>query len=150
MKTKKARITYIDDDILWADFPEIVIKVASINEKYGTINKFVSDHDLKGTTNGKLFVMENKEKTDKETQEFIDNLAELYGLEEKKDYFKSQYYNKTLAEKIACKRTIKLHDYDKGWLWSKEYPEGVEMWYMSEDEEYNNITAKPNMHSVKY
>ena len=34
MKTKKARITYIDDDILWADFPEIIIKVESINEKH--------------------------------------------------------------------------------------------------------------------
>lgn len=146
MKTKKERITYIDDDILWSDFPEIIIKVDSINEKYGSLNEFVKDCNLKGTTNGKLFVLENKEKTDKDTQEFIDNLTKIFDLEEKKDYLKTIYYNKTLAEKMEKKRNMILHNYDKGWLWLKDYIDGAEMWYMPEEnKKVKNETINNNL-----
>lgn len=54
---KHSTCVYLDDERLRITFFALVIRVSSINDRYGTVKDFVRRNRLHGVTNGKILVI---------------------------------------------------------------------------------------------
>ena len=50
-------VSYIDSETMQISFVSLIINVASINMKFGTLTTFIKTYNKGGVTNGKLYVL---------------------------------------------------------------------------------------------
>jgi hypothetical protein len=79
-------ITYIDLDIQKIVFSTLVIKVSSIVEKFGSIEKFSTQHNFSGVTNGTIVMTAEMSSPPFRLEEFAQKVLIVNGLELQKDY----------------------------------------------------------------
>jgi len=59
MKTQQVKLKYVDKDVLWTEYPELIMKVSYILENYGELSDFAEKYNMSGITNGKILIYEN-------------------------------------------------------------------------------------------
>lgn len=79
-------ITYIDQDIQKIVFSTLVIKVSSIIEKFGSIDKFSKQHNFSGVTNGNILMTAEMSSPPFRLEEFAQKVLIANGLELQKDF----------------------------------------------------------------
>lgn len=79
-------ITYIDLDIQKIVFSTLVIKVPSIVEKFGSIEKFSTQHNFSGVTNGTIVMTAEMSSPPFQLEEFAQKVLIANGLELQKDF----------------------------------------------------------------
>jgi len=79
-------ITYIDLDIQKIVFSTLVIKVSSIIEKFGSIDKFSKQHNFSGVTNGTIVMTAEMSSPPFQLEEFAQKVLIANGLELQKDF----------------------------------------------------------------
>lgn len=125
---------YVDKDILWAVYPEVIVNVKSINEKYGELSTMMNFFQLSGVTNGKILILENSARNDRSPQTFVDLISSLNHFEEGRDYIKTIYYNKSIECKKEQRENCLFKNFNKEWLYTRDFPDGAELSYIPEDE----------------
>lgn len=86
MKNSNNRIKYVDSECLQVTFSYIIIRVKSINENFGQLFKFADENDLYGTTNGKLYILEEMVEPHQRLISLVTNLLKPLNLYENEDY----------------------------------------------------------------
>jgi hypothetical protein len=81
-----AMIDYNDSEIQKIVFSTLVIKVSSIVEKFGSIEKFSIDHNFSGVTNGKLLMTAEMNSPPYILEEFTEEVFIPKGLKEQVDF----------------------------------------------------------------
>lgn len=79
-------ITYIDQDIQKIVFSTLVIKVSSIIEKFGSIDKFSKQHNFSGVTNGTIVMTAEMSSPPFQLEEFAQKVLIANGLELQIDF----------------------------------------------------------------
>jgi hypothetical protein len=79
-------ITYIDLDIQKIVFSTLVIKVSSVVEIFGGIEKFSTKHNFSGVTNGNILMTAEMSSPPFRLEEFAQKVLIVNGLELHKDY----------------------------------------------------------------
>lgn len=79
-------ITYIDQDIQKIIFSTLVIKVSSVVEKFGSIDKFSTQHNFSGVTNGTIVMTAEMSSPAFRLEEFAQKVLIANGLELQKDF----------------------------------------------------------------
>lgn len=79
-------ITYIDQDIQKIVFSTLVIKVSTVVEKFGSIEKFSTQHNFSGVTNGTIVMTAEMSSPPFQLEEFAQKVLIANGLELQKDF----------------------------------------------------------------
>lgn len=79
-------LEYLDRERLKISFSTLVIRVSSINERYGRLSDFVRKADLYGVTNGKIYLMAEMMEPPYGLYNLADSHLIPLGLEEGRDY----------------------------------------------------------------
>jgi len=79
-------ITYIDQDIQKIVFSTLVIKVSTVVEKFGNIEKFSTQHNFSGVTNGNILMTAEMSSPPFRLEEFAQKVLIANGLELQKDF----------------------------------------------------------------
>ncbi|WP_324069250.1 MAG: hypothetical protein RSE15_01630 [Flavobacterium sp.] len=79
-------ITYIDLDIQKIVFSTLVIKVSTVVEKFGSIEKFSTQHNFTGVTNGTIVMTAEMSSPPFQLEEFAQKVLIANGLELQKDF----------------------------------------------------------------
>lgn len=79
-------ITYIDQDIQKIVFSTLVIKVSTVVEKFGSIEKFSTQHNFSGVTNGNILMTAEMSSPPFRLEEFAQKVLIANGLVLQKDY----------------------------------------------------------------
>jgi len=125
MKKQQSKLKYIDKDVLWAEYPELIFNVSYINEHFEDLKNFVEKYNIPGITNGKIFIYENLEDKPDLNNDIIKNVLDPLGFTDKKDYFSTQFYNKTRKEKKVNRAKINYLTYGFDWLICSDDQTGV-------------------------
>jgi len=147
MKEKQSKLKYIDEDVLRSEFPELIFNVSYINEHFGDLSQFVEKYNIPGITNGKIFIHENTEENPINTKDIIITVLNPLGFKDKKDYFSTQFYNKTRAAQIEFRAGIKQLSYGFAWFTCLDDETGVYLRYCEPDldlDEDDYISAVKN------
>jgi len=133
MKKQQVKLKYIDEDVLWAEFPELIFNVSYINEHFDNLSQFVEKYNISGITNGKIFIYENTEEKPISKKDIITNVLNPLGFTDKVDYFSTQFYNKKRQAKIDFRAKIKPLSYGFTWFTCLDDETGVYLRYCEPD-----------------
>ena len=86
MENSSNRIKYADSECLQVIFSYIIIRVKSINENFGQLSKFADENDLYGTTNGKLYILDEMVEPHQRLISLVTNVLMPLNLYENEDY----------------------------------------------------------------
>lgn len=86
MENSINRINYVDSECLQVTFSYIIIRVKSINENFGQLSKFADENDLYGTTNGKLYILEEMVEPHQRILDLVTNVLKPLNLQANEDY----------------------------------------------------------------
>jgi len=131
MTEPQARIEYIDSNHLKVSFSYLIIKVESVNEKFGLLSDFAKKNNLYGYTNGRLYVFDEMVQPHTRLLDLIETVLEPIGLIQHRDYALG-YEQLTRGVKYQDSNTLDedLPDLAKSeWLGSILKPEGNFIWY---------------------
>ena len=131
MKEKKSNIKYIDKEVLWTEYPELIIKVSYINKNFGELNDFAEKYNISGITNGKIFIYENLKNEPDPNIDYLKNVLESLGFIERRDFFSTQFYNKSKKEKMERRAEIYELNYTYDWLICEEDETGISVRFNS-------------------
>ena len=77
---------YTDKENLKVVFSYLIFNVASINKKYGSLSKFINDFELRGETNGKLYILAEMVEPHHHLHDLIYENLKWIGFKEKEDF----------------------------------------------------------------
>lgn len=86
MEQSFSRIKYIDSECLQVTFSYLIIKVESINQKFGQLSEFSLKHDLYGATNGKLYILAEMVQPHQGLIDLITKVLKPLGFNSNEDY----------------------------------------------------------------
>lgn len=84
--TLEYRQEFLDNDQMPIVFSSLIINVASVNKKFGTLKDFITKFDLNGQTNGKLLVVAEMVSPPYNLIQIVENRLCPLGFVNKRDY----------------------------------------------------------------
>jgi hypothetical protein len=125
-------ITYIDLDIQKIVFSTLVIKVSSIVKKFGSIEKFSTQHNFSGVTNGTILMTAEMSSPPFQLEEFAQKVLITNGLELQKDFL---FIEELLTRGVGGEVSELINEHhpdcnDVEWLQSVIVSSGNYIWYL--------------------
>lgn len=84
--TLENRQEFLDNDQMPIVFSSLIINVASVNKKFGTLKDFITKFDLNGQTNGRLLVVAEMVSPPYNLIQIVENRLRPLGFVNKRDY----------------------------------------------------------------
>ncbi|WP_313115156.1 hypothetical protein [Aequorivita sediminis] len=112
-------------------FSSLIINVASVNKKFGTLKDFISNFDLNGQTNGKLLILAEMASPPYNLLQIVENQLCPLGFVNKRDYVFADEELIHGAEDISTPYLNQAHPACKNipWLGSLIKADGNFVWY---------------------
>jgi hypothetical protein len=124
-------ISYDDSDIQKIVFSTLVIKVSSIVERFGSIEKFSVDHNFSGVTNGKILMTAEMNSPPFELIAYTEEVLIPNGLKEQEDFIflEEMLTQGATGEKIYYINEPHPHCNEVKWLQSVIISDGNFIWF---------------------
>lgn len=124
-------ITYIDQDIQKIVFSTLVIKVSTVVEKFGSIEKFSTQHNFSGVTNGNILMTAEMSSPPFRLEEFAQKVLIVNGFIYKQDFvfLEEMLTQGASGEKIYYINEPHPHCTEVEWLESVILSSGNYIWF---------------------
>ncbi|MBT8194986.1 MAG: hypothetical protein KJO64_01060 [Bacteroidia bacterium] len=130
MTVKHDYLSYEDREVLKISFATLIIKVDSLNEKYGSLSRFAEACQLWGVTNGKIYCLSEMMMPPPSIDRIIEDILFPMGMIHKEDFaFAYEYMlgDCEISKQQVDKPIPAIKDIT--WLGSKVNYQGNFVWY---------------------
>ncbi len=86
MEMKERKIEFVDNEVVRIAFTTLLIRVKSVNERYGSLKKFVANFDCWGATNGKFLYASEMMEPATDLENYITQVLKPLGMRRNRDY----------------------------------------------------------------
>mgnify|MGYP000589654933 CR=1 FL=1 len=136
-------VSYIDSEEMQISFVSLIINVASINLKFGTLNTFIKTYNKGGVTNGKLYVLSEMSSPAYYLEKWVREKLIAKSFIYREDYV---FLEEQLIQGVDNRPTIPINRLSLGtekikWLDSSVSEKGNIIWHKKtyEHSQFNNL-----------
>jgi hypothetical protein len=124
-------VSYIDSETMQISFVSLIINVASINMKFGTLTTFIKTYNKGGVTNGKLYVLSEMNSPGHHLEKWVREKLTAKSFKHGADYV---FLEEQLIYGVDNRGTIHLNTRISGteqikWLDSRVTEKGNVVWH---------------------
>lgn len=133
MKETIEYLNYEDKEILKISFATLIIRVESLNEKYGSLSRFADACKLWGVTNGKIYILSEMMMPPPDIDRIIDEILLPLDMQHEKDFafaFEYMLGDCEISRQMVNKPIPGIEKIS--WLGSKVNYSGNFVWYKND------------------
>jgi hypothetical protein len=131
MEQSNAFLEYEDKEVLKISFSTLIIRVESLNQKYGSLARFAEASNLWGVTNGKIYILSEMMMPPPSIDKIIEELLHPMGMVHEEDFaFTYEYLlGKCEISRQRVNKPIPAIE-NISWLGSKVNYDGNFIWHI--------------------